>query len=199
VFHDDDGTSTVWVKMDVPPSRTDPKTYQKTLYDEPSPSQVDTFRTLDESVVKYLCEEYEVVVKHVNYEHVRCLEYSPFHVTAYGERLYGMVDELMRELAVVEAERGRLLVSDACYETLFSAGRMVTTSVEDILPLATLLVDGLVGASSTTSVYNSSSPPGTVPAASSFSGKLYEQMSQYRWCRGSSGKRVFFFTAVSCV
>jgi hypothetical protein len=27
VFHDDDGTSTAWVKMDVPPSLTDPKTY----------------------------------------------------------------------------------------------------------------------------------------------------------------------------
>jgi hypothetical protein len=27
VFHDDDGTSTAWVKMGVPPSLTDPETH----------------------------------------------------------------------------------------------------------------------------------------------------------------------------
>jgi hypothetical protein len=120
------------------------------------------FRTLDESVVRYLCEECEVVVKYVNYERVWRLEYSLFRVTAYEERLYGMVDELKRELAVVEAERGRLLVSDARYGILFSAGRMVTISFGDILPLATLVVDRLAGASSTTSVmYTGLRPPGT--------------------------------------
>lgn len=123
------------------------------MYDEPSLSQVDTFRTLVESVVRYLCEECEVIVKDGNYERVRRLEYILFRVTAYGEKLYGMVDELKRELAAVEAERGRLLVSDARYGTLFSVGRrMVTTNFGDILPLATLVVDGHAGASSTTSV-----------------------------------------------
>jgi hypothetical protein len=34
-------------------------------------------------------------------------------VLLHMERLYGMVDELQRDLAVVKAERGRLLVSDA--------------------------------------------------------------------------------------
>jgi hypothetical protein len=33
-----------------------------------------------------------------------------------------MVDELKRKLAVMEAERGMLAVSDARYVTLFSAG-----------------------------------------------------------------------------
>jgi hypothetical protein len=113
---------------------------------------VDTLRTLVESVVRYLCEECEVIVKDGNYERVRRLEYILFRVSAYGERLYGMVDELKRELAAVEVERGRLLVSDARYGTLFSVGRMVTTSFGDILPLATLVVDGHAGASSTTSV-----------------------------------------------
>jgi hypothetical protein len=92
VFHDDDGTSTAWVKMDVPPSFTDPETHQKTLYGEPSPSQVDAFRTLDEAVVRYLSEECVVVVKDVNYERAQRLEYSLFRATTYGELLYGMVD-----------------------------------------------------------------------------------------------------------
>jgi hypothetical protein len=96
------------------------------LYGEPSLSQVDAFRTLDEVVVKYLCEECGIVVKDMNYERVSRLEYSLFHAASYGERLYDMVDELKRKLAAMEAERGRLAVSDARYETQFSAGRMVT-------------------------------------------------------------------------
>jgi hypothetical protein len=52
VFHDDDGTSTAWVEMDVPPVTTHPETKQKTLYGEPSPSQVDAYRTLDEAIVR---------------------------------------------------------------------------------------------------------------------------------------------------
>jgi hypothetical protein len=149
--------------MDVPPSPSNPQTNQKTFYSDPSPSQVDAYRTLDEAVVRYPCEECRVVVKDVNYEHVCRLEYRLFHAASYGERLYGMVDGLKRELAIVEAERGRLAVSsDGRYATLFSAGRMVTTSFADILPLATLVVDGLAGASNMRRImYTGSRPPGT--------------------------------------
>jgi hypothetical protein len=49
-----------------------------------------------------------------------------------------MVDELENELAVMKAERGGLAVSDA--------GRMVTASFGDILPVATMVIDGLAGA-----------------------------------------------------
>jgi hypothetical protein len=73
VFHDDYASSTAWVKMDVPPSFNDPETNQKTVYGEALMSQVDVFRTLDEAVVKYLCEGCRVVVKDVNYEHVKRL------------------------------------------------------------------------------------------------------------------------------
>jgi hypothetical protein len=67
---------------------------------------------------------------------------------------------LKRELAAVKAERDMLLVSDARYGILFSDGRMVSASFADILPLATLIVDGFAGASSTTSVmYTGSMPP----------------------------------------
>jgi hypothetical protein len=135
---------------------------QKTLYGEPSLLQVDAFHTLDEAVVKYLCEECGVVVKDVNYERVRRLEYSMFHAASYRERLYGMIDELKRKLAAMEAERGRLTVSDARYETLFSAGRMVTARFRDILSVATLVVNGLAGASDTSNVmYIGLRPPGT--------------------------------------
>jgi hypothetical protein len=148
--------------MDVPPSFTDPETHQKTFYGEPSPSQVDAFCTLDEAVVRYLCEECEVVVKDVNYERAQRLEYRLFHATTYEERVYGMVDELKRELAAVKAERDMLFISDARYEILFSAGRMVSATFADILPLATLIVDGFGGASSTNSVmYTGSIPPAT--------------------------------------
>jgi hypothetical protein len=51
VFHDDNSTSTAWVKMDIPPSFNDAETNQKTLYGEPSLSQVDAFRTLDVMVL----------------------------------------------------------------------------------------------------------------------------------------------------
>jgi hypothetical protein len=71
---------------------------------------VDAYLTLDEAVVRYLCEKCGVIMKDVNYEHVRRLEYRLFCAASYGERLYGMVDELKRELAIVEAERGRLAV-----------------------------------------------------------------------------------------
>jgi hypothetical protein len=155
---------------------------------------VDAYRTFDEAVVRYLCEEYGVVVKDVNYECVRHLEYSMFCAATYGERLYGMVDELKRKLAVVEAERARLAVSDSHYATLFIAGRMVTLRFTDILPLATLLVDGLTGASDTSSVmYISPRPPGT----------RVEQLAAFlenfmnRWCRGSAsktGKFICFFS-----
>jgi hypothetical protein len=48
------------------------------------------------------------------------------------------------------------------YEILFSDGRMVSANFADILPLATLIVDGFGGASSTTSVmYTGSMPPAT--------------------------------------
>jgi hypothetical protein len=121
---------------------------------------VDAYLTLDEAVVRYLCEKCGVIMKDVNYEHVRRLEYRLFCAASYGERLYGMVDELKRELAIVEAERGRLAVSSAGrYTTLFSVGRMVTTSFVDILPLATLVVDGLTGASNTSSIMYTGSRP----------------------------------------
>jgi hypothetical protein len=87
VFHDDNSTSTAWVKMDIPPSFNDAETNQKTLYGEPSLSQVDAFRTLDEAVVKYLCEECGVVVKDVNYECVRRLKYSMFRAASYGKKV----------------------------------------------------------------------------------------------------------------
>jgi hypothetical protein len=162
VFHDDDGTSTAWVKMDVPPSNTNPETDQKTLYGEPSPSQVDAYRSLDQAVVRFLCEKCGVVVKDVNYEHVSRLEYNLSCAATYGERLYGMVDELKKELAVIEGERARLTASDRRFGTLFSAGRMVTTRFADILLIATLVVDGLAGASDTSSImYIGSRPPGT--------------------------------------
>jgi hypothetical protein len=164
VFHDDDGGSSAWVKMDVPPSFNDLETNQKTFYGEDSMSQVDAFHTLDEAVVKYLCEECGVIVKDVNYEHVKRLEYRVFRAASYGERLYDTVDELKNKLAAMKVERGRLVVSDARYGTLFSAGRIVTASFGDILriPIATLVVDGLVGASDTNNVmYIGSRPPST--------------------------------------
>jgi hypothetical protein len=72
-----------------------------------------------------------------------------------------MVDELKRKLAVMEAERGMLAVSDARYVTLFSADRIVTARFGDILPIATLVADGLAGASDTSNVmYIDSRPPG---------------------------------------
>jgi hypothetical protein len=125
VFHDDDGTSTAWVKMNVPPSPTNPETNKKTLYGEPSPSQMDAYRTLDEAIVRYLCEECGVVVKDVNYERVRRLEYSLFRAATYEERLYDMADELKKELAAVEGERRWLAASDSHYTTLFNVSRMV--------------------------------------------------------------------------
>jgi hypothetical protein len=148
--------------MDVPPSFNDSETNQKTFYGEASMSQVDAFRTLDEAVVKYLCEEYGVVVKDVNYEHVKHLKYHLFCDASYGERLYGMVDELKNELAAMKAERGRLAISDARYVTLFSAERMVMANFGDIFPVATLVVDGLDGASDTNNVmYIGLRPPST--------------------------------------
>jgi hypothetical protein len=58
------------------------------LYGEPSPSQVDAFRTLDEAVVQYLCEECGVVVKDVDHERAQRLEYSLFRATTYGEAVW---------------------------------------------------------------------------------------------------------------
>jgi hypothetical protein len=48
-----------------------------------------------------------------------------------------MVADLKKELAAVEAERGRLASSHSRYATLFAAGRMVIASFADILPLGT--------------------------------------------------------------
>jgi hypothetical protein len=151
-----------WVKMDVLPFTTHPETKQKTLYGEPSPSQVDAYRTLNEAIIRYLLEECGVVVKDVNYDRVRRLEYPLFRAATYRERFYGMVADLKKELAAVEAERARLTSSDSRYATLFAAGRMVIASFADILPLGTLVVDRLAGASDISSVmYTGSRPPGT--------------------------------------
>jgi hypothetical protein len=81
------------------------------------------------------------------------------------------------------------------YEILFSDGRMVSANFADILPLATLIVDGFGGASSTTSVmYTGSMPPATrVHQLAAFRENFIESRSQYRWCRGSFGKSKFLF------
>ncbi len=113
-------------------------------------------------MVTYLCEECGVIVQDVNYDRVRCLEYSLFRAAAYRDNLYTLIDDLKRKLVVVESERDRLAASDVRYAALFSAGRMVAATFDDLIPLVTLAVDGLAGAPSTNSVmYAGSRPPGT--------------------------------------